>query len=84
LHDCRVATDGHIAAVVDWEISTVGYPLADLDGGVLTPTTLPGFCDRQFLIDRYPHQTAADVDSFPGRIDRSLRLAAETADRLPA
>jgi hypothetical protein len=25
-----------------------------------------------------------DVDSFPGRIDRSLRLATEAADRLPA
>lgn len=135
LHNCRVAADGHIAAVVDWEISTLGDPLADLaycvnawvespdevDGGVLPPTTLSGFCDRQFLIDRYRDQTAADlthldyyrcfnhwksvcilqgvyarylhgqksgegidIDIFPGRIDRSLRLATEAADRLPA
>ncbi len=133
LHNCRVATDGHIAAVVDWEISTLGDPLADLaycinawvespeevDGGVLPPTTLPGFCDRQLLIDRYRDQTGADlthidyyrcfnhwksvcimqgvyarylhgqksgegvdVDVFPSRIDRSLRLATEAADRL--
>ena len=30
LHNCRVAADGHIAAVVDWEISTLGDPMADL------------------------------------------------------
>ena len=30
LHNCRVAADGRIAAVVDWEISTLGDPLADL------------------------------------------------------
>ena len=135
LHNCRVATDGHIAAVVDWEISTLGDPLADLaycvnawvespdevQGGVLPPTTLPGFCGRQLLIDRYSEQSGldlshidyyrcfnhwksvgimqgvyarylhgqksgegVDVDSFPARIDRSLRLAVEAADRLPS
>ena len=26
-----------------------------------TPTTLPGFCDRQFLIDRYRDQTTVDL-----------------------
>ena len=30
LHNCRVAAEGHIAAVVDWEIATLGDPLADL------------------------------------------------------
>ena len=34
LHNCRVASDGHIAAVVDWEISTLGDPLADLAYGI--------------------------------------------------
>jgi aminoglycoside phosphotransferase (APT) family kinase protein len=75
LHNCRVATDGHIAAVIDWEISTLGDPLADLaysvnawvkspeegDGGPPAPTTLPGFCDRQSLIDRYSDRTGADL-----------------------
>ena len=88
---------------------------------MLTPTTLPGFCDRQFLVDRYQEHTGArrlqhryyrafnhwktacivqgvyarylhgqkstegvDVDAFPGRIDRSVRLAAEAAGRLPS
>jgi aminoglycoside phosphotransferase (APT) family kinase protein len=30
LHNTLVGTDGRIAAVVDWEISTLGDPLADL------------------------------------------------------
>jgi aminoglycoside phosphotransferase (APT) family kinase protein len=75
LHNCRVASDGHIAAVVDWEISTLGDPMADLaycinawvespeesatrDGA---PTTLPGFCSRQELIDRYSDRTSIDL-----------------------
>lgn len=133
LHNCRVASDGHIAAVVDWEISTLGDPLADLayclnswaepgdegSAAVKPPTTLPGFCGRQLLIDRYAERTgydlsgidyyrcfnhwktvcilqgvyarylhgqkdteAVDVDSFPTRIDWSIRLATEAAERL--
>jgi aminoglycoside phosphotransferase (APT) family kinase protein len=134
LHNCRVARDGHIAAVVDWEISTLGDPLADLAycinawvespeesaSRTEAPTTLPGFCDRQFLIDRYADRTGidlsqidyyrcfnswktvcivqgvyarylhgqkstegVDVDDFPVRIERTLQLAVEAAERLP-
>jgi aminoglycoside phosphotransferase (APT) family kinase protein len=74
LHNCRVAADGHIAAVIDWEISTLGDPLADLAycinawaegaddaGGHDPPTVLPGFCGRQALIDRYADQTGVDL-----------------------
>jgi aminoglycoside phosphotransferase (APT) family kinase protein len=74
LHNCRVATDGHIAAVVDWEISTLGDPLADLaycinawaeSAGDTSspdpPTALPGFCERAELIDRYSDQTGVDL-----------------------
>jgi aminoglycoside phosphotransferase (APT) family kinase protein len=132
LHNCRVATDGHIAAVVDWEISTLGDPMADLayciNGWAESaddasrddpPTILPGFCGRDVLIDRYADQTGADlshldyyrcfnhwktvcivqgvyarylhgqkstedvdVEAFPGRIDKTLQLAVEAADRL--
>jgi aminoglycoside phosphotransferase (APT) family kinase protein len=133
LHNCRVATEGHIAAVVDWEISTLGDPLADLaycinawvEPGDETssradaPTLLPGFCGRQDLIDRYAAQTGADLSqldyyrcfnhwktvciiqgvyarylhgqkqpegdelvTFPDRIDRTLQLAVEAAERL--
>jgi aminoglycoside phosphotransferase (APT) family kinase protein len=133
LHNCRVAREGHIAAVIDWEISTLGDPLADLgycinawvepaDGSASrldAPTLLPGFGTRQELIDRYAEQTGADVShldyyrcfnhwktvaivqgvyarylhgqkevdadelaAFPERIERTLALAAEAADRL--
>ena len=75
LHNCRVASDGHIAAVVDWEISTLGDPMADLaycinawvespdetEGVVTTPTALPGFACRQELLDRYAARTGADL-----------------------
>ena len=63
LHNCRVAADGPIAAVVDWEISTLGDPLADLAYCINAwvespdevasredaPTILPGFSSRQEL-----------------------------------
>jgi aminoglycoside phosphotransferase (APT) family kinase protein len=79
LHNCRVASDGHIAAVVDWEISTLGDPMADLAYCInawvesadesanahLAPTSLPGFCTRQVLIDRYVDRTGSD----PSQID---------------
>ena len=75
LHNCRVASAGHIAAVVDWEISTLGDPLADLaycvnawvEPGERTasradaPTQLPGFCLRADLLDRYQQRTGADL-----------------------
>jgi aminoglycoside phosphotransferase (APT) family kinase protein len=74
LHNCRVAADGHIAAVVDWEISTLGDPLADLaycingwadDAEIDTredpATAIPGFCSRDVLIDRYADRTGADL-----------------------
>ena len=132
LHNCRVASEGHIAAVVDWEISTLGDPMADLAYCINAwaesaddashddpPTVLPGFCGRDVLIDRYADRTGVDlsqldyyrcfnhwktvcivqgvyarylhgqkstddvdVDAFPGRIDRTLQLAVEAADRL--
>jgi aminoglycoside phosphotransferase (APT) family kinase protein len=132
LHNCRVATDGHIAAVIDWEISTLGDPLADLayciNGwaesgddarGHDPPTVLPGFCGRQVLIDRYADQSGVDlsrleyyrcfnhwktvcivqgvyarylhgqkstedvdVGAFVERIEKTLQLAVEAADRM--
>ena len=75
LHNTLVGADGRIAAVLDWEISTLGDPLADL-GYALNqwaqaddppgvrgdpPTRLPGFPARQFLIDRYAERTGRDV-----------------------
>lgn len=74
LHNCRVGTDGRIAAVVDWEISTLGDPLADLaycinawaepgDPGLVgePPTALEGFATRDELIERYADRTGIDL-----------------------
>jgi aminoglycoside phosphotransferase (APT) family kinase protein len=75
LHNCRVAADGHIAAVVDWEISTLGDPLADVgycinawvesaeetSGRDDPPTILPGFARRHDLLERYALTTGADL-----------------------
>jgi aminoglycoside phosphotransferase (APT) family kinase protein len=135
LHNCRVSTKGDIAAVVDWEISTLGDPLADLAYCINAwvesaeevssredaPTALPGFAKRQELVDRYAERTGEDlsqieyyrcfnywksvcivqgvyarylhgqkdtegidVEGFPERMERSLQLGVEAAERLGA
>ena len=75
LHNTLVGADGRIAAVVDWEISTLGDPLADL-GYALNqwaepgdppavrgdpPTALPGFPSRAELADRYAQCTGRNL-----------------------
>ena len=64
-----------VAAVLDWELATLGDPLADLGvtlfywrqvGDVkpaLTPapSMLPGFPPRSYLADRYAKRTGADL-----------------------
>lgn len=75
LHNTLVGADGRIAAVVDWEISTLGDPLADLAYALNQwaepgdpppprgrgPTTEPGFPPRQALADRYGQRTGRDL-----------------------
>ena len=75
LHNTLIGADGRIAAVVDWEISTLGDPLADLAYALnqwaepgdpppvraVPPTTLPGFPSRQALADRYAARTGRDL-----------------------
>lgn len=66
--------DGTIAAVLDWELCTLGDPLADLgyvgvywtDPGMPTlkfndPSGLPGFCTFDHLVERYANRTGRDV-----------------------
>ena len=64
-----------VAAVLDWELATLGDPVADLglllfywrESGevvpVLTPapSMLPGFPPRLYLADRYAKRTGADL-----------------------
>ena len=75
LHNCLVGADGLIAAVVDWEISTLGDPLADLAYALnqwpdptdaLPPrpeaaTSGPGFPSRTQLAQRYAARTGCDL-----------------------
>ena len=77
LHNTLVGADGRIAAVVDWEISTLGDPLADLAYALnqwaepgdapsprgLPPTTLPGFPRRAELAERYAQRTGRDLSA---------------------
>ena len=75
LDNCILSPDGTIAAVLDWELCTLGDPLADV--GLLlvywtdrhdttsalmeTTTTLDGFPDRKELIARYAAASGRDV-----------------------
>jgi aminoglycoside phosphotransferase (APT) family kinase protein len=62
---------GTLLAVLDWEIATIGDPLADLALMVVYwagpgeeavgPTSLPGFPDRDAVIARYTAATGADI-----------------------
>jgi aminoglycoside phosphotransferase (APT) family kinase protein len=75
LHNCLVGPDCTIAAVVDWEISTLGDPLADLayalnqwpdptDPEPFPPEAAaapPGFPSRSRLAQRYAEKTGRDL-----------------------
>ena len=79
LDNCMVGDDGRVVAVLDWEICTLGDPLADL--GLLqvywtgpndvasawtgSATTAPGFYDRAQLADRYAQVSGRDVTNLP-------------------
>jgi aminoglycoside phosphotransferase (APT) family kinase protein len=75
LDNMILTPDGRIAAVVDWELCTLGDPLADV--GLLmvywaepkdevialmdAATTLPGFPSREQLLQRYAERSGRDV-----------------------
>lgn len=77
LHNCMLSQQGTVTAVLDWEIATLGDPLADfayaLNGwgdpddlvrlSHESATTAPGFSRRQTLADRYAEVTGADLTS---------------------
>lgn len=69
-------TDGTVVAVVDWELCTLGDPLADLGGllaywpeagdpvaGPFMASTLPGFPTREELVAEYARSTGRDVSA---------------------
>ncbi|HQZ34219.1 MAG TPA: phosphotransferase family protein [Ilumatobacteraceae bacterium] len=79
LDNCMVGNDGRVVAVLDWEICTLGDPLADL--GLLqvywtgpndpasawtgSATTAPGFYDRAELAERYAQASGRDLSHLP-------------------
>ncbi len=78
-HNCLFSADGRLTAVLDWEIATLGDPLADLAysinawtepgdhlaDGVDAPTVLDGFPSRAELLARYATATGADLSMIP-------------------
>jgi aminoglycoside phosphotransferase (APT) family kinase protein len=78
LDNCMLGYDNHIAAVLDWEICTLGDPLADVgllmvywnevnDSHVAlinaAATTLPGFATRAELLERYSKTSGRDLSA---------------------
>ena len=75
LDNTVIAADGSVKAVLDWEICTLGDPLADLgllmvywaepgDSGLallVAATQLPGFATRAELRERYASRTGRDI-----------------------
>jgi len=79
LDNCMVGDDGTVVAVLDWEICTLGDPLADVgllqvywtgphdDASAWTgsATTAEGFLDRADLARRYAEVSGRDLTDLP-------------------
>jgi aminoglycoside phosphotransferase (APT) family kinase protein len=77
LDNCMVGHDGHIAAVLDWELCTLGDTMADVgllmvywndpsdDATLLntSATTADGFPRKAELLERYAKQSGRDVSN---------------------
>ena len=76
LHNCLIGADSTVVAVVDWEISTLGDPLADfayalnpwpepgedIGGDPNAATRAEGFPTRSELAQRYADRTGRNLD----------------------
>ncbi len=74
--NCLVDVErGRVAAVLDWELCTLGDPLADLgylgvywvdangEGRANDPTSAPGFLSYADVVERYASRTGRDVSN---------------------
>ncbi|WP_405864813.1 phosphotransferase family protein [Streptomyces sp. NBC_00005] len=75
----RTGDFGRIAAIVDWEMATLGDPLADLGmllmywdptcepvlGARHVPTANPGFPTGRELAERYADESGRDINALP-------------------
>lgn len=75
LHNCLTGPDSTIAAVVDWEISTLGDPLADL-AYALNPWPEPGDDTGTSA------ESATAAGGFPARSELAKRYAARSGREL--
>jgi aminoglycoside phosphotransferase (APT) family kinase protein len=79
LDNTMIGDDGRVRAVLDWELCTLGEPLADLGTlhmywsdrdetanlSVVPTTALPGFPTRRDLVERYGSASGRDVSDLP-------------------
>jgi aminoglycoside phosphotransferase (APT) family kinase protein len=79
LGNCITTSDGTVAAVLDWEISTLGDPLADVGYLLATwsepgdqfatistsPSKAPGFSSRADLAAHYAARSDLDCSAIP-------------------
>ena len=79
LDNCMVGHDNTIAAVLDWELCTLGDVLADLGGMLMwwgdpnddttamsnVPTLAPGYLTPDEVVERYASQSDRDVSDMP-------------------
>lgn len=77
LHNCLVLPDGSVSAVLDWEIATIGDPMADFaysvnawaqpgDEGLILPsaaTLAPDVVDRDTVVARYAEVSGRDISN---------------------
>jgi aminoglycoside phosphotransferase (APT) family kinase protein len=91
LDNCMIGPDNTVAAVLDWELCTLGDPLADLGGMLMwwgepgrpsrsvpgVPTVAPGYLTRDEVVDRYAAASDRDLSDMPYyRAFQYWRLAA--------
>ena len=79
LDNCMLGDDGEVIAVLDWEICTLGDPLADVgllwvywsdpdEDAVMpqaSPTALDGFPRKRELVQRYAEASGRDLAELP-------------------
>ncbi len=91
LDNCMMADDGHVAAVLDWELCTLGDVLADVAGMAMwwgddpraqgrlgdVPTMAEGFGSRVDMLARYGQHSDRDLSDLPWYVAfQHWRLAA--------
>ena len=91
LDNCMVGFDNTIAAVLDWELCTLGDVLADLGGMLMwwgdadagegamvdVPTLADGYLTKDEVVERYSRTSDRDVSDLPYYVAfQSWRLAA--------